>query len=108
MQGFNITKVFLAVMTIVYAVALLPAIVFAPFTYMCFDNAKDDTISNLAWWIVTLAIKTIPVVWVCAPLFSWYCYRKAKYKMAVVVCLLPVANVLSTLVGAWLILSQYR
>jgi len=78
----------LVLATIIYALALLPAVILAPFAVFLFD---DRTADALTYIFATLWF-TLPATLILSILGGWFTHTRSKAKAMSVFLLLPIGH----------------
>ena len=82
-------KTLTLVINIVLILAFLPACALAMTSPMIFDAGERP----ILWWILGAAL-SLPVLIIISQIGSWIMFRKQNYKLALIFCAFPIANLL--------------
>lgn len=82
------TKIILIVLTIIYAIGLVGALMLSSVSPLIFDapNSHEDPTA----WASFIIFCTCPIIFIIAIAGGWVSYRKGKYRLALGLASLPV------------------
>lgn len=80
-------KTLTLVINIVLILAFLPACALAMTSPMIFDAGERP----ILWWILGAAL-SLPLLIIISQIGSWILFRKQNYKLALIFCAFPIAN----------------
>jgi hypothetical protein len=83
------TQIFLALVSVVFGLLMLPAGAAAIFSPMAFDSGQ-----TLLTWVLVIAFCSYIPVAACAIASAWALYSKRWYVSSMAVSLLPLVNIL--------------
>jgi hypothetical protein len=103
----RLSKYTLIIAPIFYFISLFPAAFYAFFMLVAANGVTSNTEPGLIPWKLTMiSLLMYPVGVIICLVFAWYWYRREKFQGAIIITLLPLIDiVLSLILGAIALIS---